>query len=1517
MNSDIDLLNEKLKLNYNNFNEVANSAEILNVCLNDESLYPFINRFNEIAWNDYNQGLFANIFVSYIGKYRAPRIRTITNQDLLTQVYNYKNIGWYLKGVKEALNEENIRIAYEKKIYDSFLFRKNSMALKVFLENNYDFKIDFTLDAWNEENARLYIKKLTQGVSKISSFYTSIICFKVVIEEHLFHLVNNFYLSNQIGSDIGQLLCDKMIEYPQDIVEMKIYLFKGLETYYLKGLIVAKRYDLLNAAINDNSLNEENLGLIADNFSEYVKATNGKISVWLTSYPIILTRILELEMYDSIIYATNVWTEKNIKLYFSKNLDPKKYEFLESNALALKVYLINNFTMDIHFRNINDRIVWTEENIELYFSYIQRLKPEKIIYSFTNIPNFCNLCLTHNLFKFLPDSNYNDTDKKLLYEKLREFPNEYFKISSLVIFNNPDLTEALIDSKRFSLINQNYLSLASNDHINLKFADILDEYFKAGCTNIPRAFLQSSDVLKRKIELGRLDNLFLFSKSAWNIEILTMLINRYVHNDLSFGNIPDKDHPYLEYAMKYLNVYVPFSSSIKSNYCKYEEYKDPFFKYLTDNNLGDIYNILKYYKQNDTIKEYIQDGYMTDKFKKVLLFNHNYQMYCKEKGIDILKDVEDLELLAYLKCAYSVSSLYKGIFVNELNYKQYFDKSGPKQELYDFLFNINSLATFYDLINAYPNEEIDEIKIYAAKRFSKLENEKVLKLCFEYFNDNYKIMDENKVEELLKMVKKIEYSNALEIHEFAPQILSAVLDSDNPYDKLNQIENVFLRDNIPMFAKMFICFKILYPNFQKYDRDNRPIFDFNENSRLSPTLLKADPDNPRMVLYSKLVKGDKTKIRFQLVFNDLLRCAINSNNLSLINYLNNLKIGNEYLIKFMNEDYNEHIFTEEELNVLKKFIDNLVSIYENMTNNSLKDMNLSNQCEFIIKYFNPNEKYSLLDRIVRSFGYFAGIDSFEQILKMIEDKKNKVDMENIEYGRYLDQHPFELEDNDLLRCIGNYSVLGSSLENGNFCKELLGTFIGKSDTDTTPLDVDFTLIEKKDTLYSCIDKTPTGWGFGNLFVVLKRDVNITRDRYGNILPTKYDPMKLEVFGTHTESGGYETHWGGQSGMDFSDVKALIYKKMAQIDPNKPYNDDGSVNYINTPELDDLPIIKFELVKKGIRVPIVDLSKRKIFDENEFDDLRKKMMGLSYYGCSQYMIDKDSLMFDGIEELVQQMINDQERVMELRASIVNKIKNIILDPKYGLGINQVDTKFNGNLENGICELIETGSTSRFSNVPNDADFDFMLKVDRNIISNKDTVKKIIDIFKQEFKPEHMIPTVPNRFRGEKIEINGVLTDIDISEDQRIDIYSSEKALEDRYNSIKMQYPEYYLYALANVVKAKQFLKDNHIYKAVDGGMGGIGVENWILQNGSSFQIAALDFLSHAYNIDGSLKSFDNFKRSYYVFDYGCNHEPRKKYPGVYYPYDNYIADNLKEPVYYKMVSALKNYLASINQNSKVL
>ena len=107
-----------------------------------------------------------------------------------------------------------------------------------------------------------------------------------------------------------------------------------------------------------------------------------------------------------------------------------------------------------------------------------------------------------------------------------------------------------------------------------------------------------------------------------------------------------------------------------------------------------------------------------------------------------------------------------------------------------------------------------------------------------------------------------------------------------------------------------------------------------------------------------------------------------------------------------------------------------------------------------------------------------------------------------------------------------------------------------------------------------------------------------------------------------------------------------------------------------------------------------------------------------------------------------------------------------------------------------------------------------------------------------------------------------------------------------------------------------MKEFEVYKSAKsnpnhGGLGGIGIENWVLQNGGSFKQAAESFLKAA---EG--KSFEEFTRSYYVYDFGSNHYAANEDSNTYtYPHENFVYQGDKkmtEAGYKKMCNALKTY-----------
>ena len=164
-------------------------------------------------------------------------------------------------------------------------------------------------------------------------------------------------------------------------------------------------------------------------------------------------------------------------------------------------------------------------------------------------------------------------------------------------------------------------------------------------------------------------------------------------------------------------------------------------------------------------------------------------------------------------------------------------------------------------------------------------------------------------------------------------------------------------------------------------------------------------------------------------------------------------------------------------------------------------------------------------------------------------------------------------------------------------------------------------------------------------------------------------------------------------------------------------------------------------------------------------------------------------------------------------------------------------------------------------------------------------------------------------GTVVQTNGDELDVEISFCPRTDKIelSTDSSLSSKLDAIKKQYPDSYMDVLANIVYAKQLFKSVDAYKSLksdksQGGLGGIGIENWILQHGGSFIDAARDFTDKA----NKAGSFEEFKKIYQVFDLGENHYSEKK---SIYPHDNFVGDEEKmgKSGYERMIIVLNQYI----------
>ena len=407
--------------------------------------------------------------------------------------------------------------------------------------------------------------------------------------------------------------------------------------------------------------------------------------------------------------------------------------------------------------------------------------------------------------------------------------------------------------------------------------------------------------------------------------------------------------------------------------------------------------------------------------------------------------------------------------------------------------------------------------------------------------------------------------------------------------------------------------------------------------------------------------------------------------------------------------------------------------------------------------------------------------------------------------------------------------------------------------------------------------------YGNMWFVLKNDDRfvITRDHNGNEDASQDKLGKIELFYTGVCNTDNSKHYGIRTGFGTSEIDCIIVEQYT-------------------------PDIGLEIALNGFYIPVRNKNGELVFSPEQYDVLRSKMAGLKEYGCDEFKF-SESLYTLGVEEIAAQ-IEKSQQVTEYKRSIINQV---IEEALKELGLD-LKTAIDGDLSNGIVELIDTGSTGRGTNKPGDGDFDFMMRIDRNILNNPKIMSAVKTKIMSKLGEKHSSEvTGAGDFRLKDVELEDIKVDIDISfvEKTASTTYSTDMALKDRLEQIKKQDPRAYKYVIANILRAKQVLKNAEAYKPCrgdvpQGGLGGVGIENWILQYGGSFVDAAKGFLEAA---EG--RSFEEFKKVYQVWDFGENHFAERK--GLY-PHDNFVECNMSEQGYEKMKQALLEYIKDYNK-----
>jgi hypothetical protein len=687
----------------------------------------------------------------------------------------------------------------------------------------------------------------------------------------------------------------------------------------------------------------------------------------------------------------------------------------------------------------------------------------------------------------------------------------------------------------------------------------------------------------------------------------------------------------------------------------------------------------------------------------------------------------------------------------------------------------------------------------------------------------------------IDVFKRVKNSPSRELKNLASEILPLMYRFDNfeeADEAVSRIEKTFLTNNIPMIGKQYKIFEILYPD---------KILNNSILSKSKVESLKAlkDPSKQRLT-----------------IFKDLMRSHIASCDSNLEQYLTVLQSGRYILDKF---DQGIDLI-ELEKNKLKLFLKKINVLSGHTGRQSIaigedvSDDVMYRELNDLKNAFGVQDGGSLIQRFERTFLKRIGIESIDDALSLMKEYKKEASIRNEENAK---DGVLKMREGDLVKGISSY-YLDTYLDKGVYAPEFVGAASAESkkvskDSDATPFDTDLFIVEDGYNFRNAHTE------YGDMYIIVKKKPQFEKD--------KLDIFKTGVIG--------QNHYGIRTGFGSTQIDAICIRQ----EGIKPRGIDK---------------IKFFIAQKGFYIPIYNIDGEIVFTKEEYDKYRKVFDGVDRFEGGDMDISegwKDSNLAQDIEGIAQTEEGIQS-IETVRNIIQDKIKAILEEG----GVNLHKGEYDDSLAGAI--ITDTGSTGRGSALDEKFDFDFAVKLDDN---DWDKVLRIMDKLKDVFPIE---TSYENKgmmmFRSKDVEINGHKMTIDVGFNKKSDSeeFDAHTALGEKYRSIEKTHGrQALLNTLTNVRFAKKKLKEAGCYKkglgdnGQQGGLGGIGVEYWIIQNGGDVVRAFGDFLKVAI-IDNAIIPFDEFKKVYKVFSAGVNIRGNQKV-------ENFV-ENMTEVGYEKMV-----------------
>lgn len=1437
------------------------------------------------------------------------------------ELYKDKDLSYCLQN--DIYNEFNITDSQLKEFMKEF----KGISRLIFYNNNIYSVINDINNIKDQQEKQKYIKKITDNILEKTikkEWYHKVLelsneeyneLFKYSsIEEYLSKEDNQFY------NDYISKILKELKKLPQDYIANMPIPFNNLKDNGIVFFISI--YGLRNIVDFDNECgqfftknNSEMLKLMYDMYMHYAgNEHDSNKTIYLNTDNEIYSKDEFYEvMRRMIIYGpTNIkfankapdyremtgeFRVRNSELFISEQAPEELKKIFYAKSITPEILLKHPeyviYLKDKDLKNcfkVGDVKVNGSDTLNGYENFY------KFISDKTDFNNTIKLITEYN--EILEEFFYKDIENKLQYkiEFLKEDNIEEIQRKINETFKKLIIEKGIVYPRN---IPQNFIENYPTMFLNSESPKELQEAFYNRTIN--ESFILSNPTYKNYLKDIDLEILYKYmpieitkEDGSYHTINLISFIKQTFGNEASF-DIMLKYGKYIKTAFE-INKLRRFS--INEN-CSKDKLLDQIdnivLETIIDKNMKYDVKIPKHFKNNnptlfldENVPQDIQDKFYNREFtlddfianpNLIEIFGNTNILYGLSKDvtavIQLLNDFKEktnnyrLEIASeYLKIQDEmIKSKFKqyAIYLSENVPQDMRDRFYKKEfTINDFISNPNLLEIFgdinilyglsedvYQMIPLFDNKDYsNEYRLKIASEYLKIQDYEMRQFFIQNIKEYGKSVDIEKIKYISDILTKISLSNSNEIFAVRRELVIQILNTTNPTETLDKIEDIFIKNKVPTIGKIYSCFEILHPN------------------SISLQTINGSP-----ILEKMSTIGKKA-----IIFSDLIKASFGSNNRTIKKFLEDIEIGNKLYENIKLGQIEYETLDETELKALNTFSKILSTTYNNMQNKNevfKHTEDVISDISELSKKLSPNGKsdYNLGDTVIRMFAGIIGINSLEEAKEWINKRVKNTDERN----RKTSNSEMKLEQGDFIKGIGDITYLRNILQNGSVAKEFLGA---SATSDATPLDTDVSKITKEDgTIKEKINNTVAN-NYGPIYFVLKNDERFitTRTNMENF-NVKNDMSKMEVFYTGVLGEG---HYGIRTGFSSSEI-----------------------NYIVMENYDEK--VGFEIARNGFYIPVADMEGKIIFTSKDYDEMRKKMAGLSYYGENNYTF-SENLVTNETEYLASQIDKNSKETEEKRIKIYKAIENSLNE----LGL-KIKTTIDGDLTNGFVELIDTGSTGRNTNVANNSDFDFLMRLDKTILLNQNKTEELKQTILRnlgKIKSPNLTDAGDFRFKGVEIDTE-TNVDIDITFSQKTDeiSYSTDMALKDRLDTIKKLNPKKYKYVVANIILAKQVLKKAEVYKSnhseePQGGLGGVGIENWVLQNGGSFIDAAKSFIEAS---EG--KSFEEFKNYYYIWDFGENHLARRK--GLY-PYDNFVANNMSEEGYKKMTQLLKEYVKSYSK-----